>query len=119
SVDYPLIPLADSTPAILASSEVLAGGMRGNAEPRSVPTGPVVGIAADPFGAGLVLVADPRMDDREVRPDHPDVDFVLAELGDAGAFADQRDKLCAVEQRGVWIGAQEISCKNLVETLGV
>jgi hypothetical protein len=59
------------------------------------------------------------VDDGEVLADHTDIDLVLAKSGDAGAFADQRDELRAVEQGSIRIGAQEIRRQNLVEAPGV
>ena len=74
-----------------AASEILAGGLRGHAEPLSVTPCPVIHISADALDARFRPILDSRMDDREV-PKKADV----AEFADARAFANKIQEFCTV-----------------------
>src|ERR1700744_4094734 len=101
-------PRRTSTREVSRYSEVLARSLRRHAQPLPIAPRPIVGISSNTVDAGLRLVLDAGMNDREVASEHPDVHLVLAQFHDAPALADEFEKLRLVQQRCIRVGAQEV-----------
>src|SRR5882757_6693589 len=88
--------------------------MRRYREPFSVPTRPDIGIAAIPLLAVCRGVAGACVDDRDI-PKNAHFDILHREAADRDRSSGLREELDLVDERPVWVRAQEILGQDLLE----
>src|SRR5271156_3573345 len=92
--------------------------MRRYREPLSVPTRPDIGIAAIPLLTNCRGVAGARVNDRDIS-ENAHADFLHREATDRHRSSGLCEKLFLVDERPVWVRAQEILGQDLVEPLNI